>query len=318
MYRRGQGTGADKWVLVLQGGGACNTVETCEGRAELYKSSIPWQRESLDESWGLVDGILNPLKQNNPHFYNWNHVFFIYCTSDTWVGQRTDLEDSFNMQFSGHLVIEAIIDALQDEHLIGAPALSSAEEVLFGGSSAGAAGVRNNVDWVAELLHSDGIDAKFGGILDAGVGPLKNLDETYEAPRVGWFVWQPFIDADCAAAHAQTGDPWTCTSGEYLRANNFINTPLFIYHDQNDPATKSNYRGDDFQPRMQKIMGSLPNVFSPDKGIHYILTKTRFYDSSAVFPEEFIAGYENSLYLEAETSYTFSDLLWLWYSQEPD
>lgn len=316
VFRRGEGEGADKWLLILQGGGACNSLDSCSDRHPSLLSSIPWRIAPKQTISAELNGILSTSQVKNPHFYNWNQVFFFYCSSDTWKGQRLASSDPEGINWAGHFIMAAILDTLQDPAVISSPNLSAAKDILFAGSSAGAAGVINSVDWVAERLRSDGIDAEFRGILDAGVGPLDNPDETFAEPGSGWLVWQPFIDADCAAAHAAAGDPWRCTSSEYLLANNFITTPLFVYHDQNDPATKRNYLGDDFQARIQEILGALPNSFSPDIGIHFILTNTRFMEVSSIFPTEFIAGYENSLYLEEGVSYTFSDLLWLWYSHE--
>lgn len=222
VFRRGQGEGANKWVLILQGGGACGSPESCTNRSQELKSSIPWERESLDEIWGLFDGIVSTDLENNPHFYNWNHVVFIYCSSDSWLGQRTASAESGGLHFRGHFIIEAIIDALQDQDLIGSPSLSAAEDVLLAGSSAGAGGVRGNVDWVGELLQSYAIEAKFRGVLDAGVGPLTNPGETFDAPGSSRTLWQAFVDQDCVAALAEKENPGICSSAEYLLTGGYV------------------------------------------------------------------------------------------------
>ena len=60
----------------------------------------------------------------------------------------------------------------------------------------------------------------------------------------------------------------------------------------------------------------MPNAFSPNQGNHLLITVPEFYTMTVEYPAEFITGYENGLYLEEGVRYSFSDLLWLWYSQE--
>ena len=315
IFRRGEGDGANKWVLVLQGGGGCNSRATCLLRNKRLISTAPWIKKSKLELSEFMDGIFNTNPENNPHFYNWNHVFFIYCSADTWGGRLRASPETEHINWVGHYVLEAIIKTLQDQSVIGLPTLTSAEEILFAGSSAGAGGVINNVDWLAELLISDQITARFKAVLDSGVGPLSAPDETFAVPGEFWGLKHAFYDEDCIAEHTEIGDPWICINTEYILANDYISTPLFVYHDQNDATLQSGY-GAEIQTRILKIISSVPNGFSPNEGNHLLIIVPKFYSMTVEFPTEFIAGYENSLYLEAAVSYSFSDLLWLWYSQE--
>ena len=317
LFRRGDDAGTNKWVLVLQGVGACSSREACLGRDPELLSSIPWQRKSIEEVSKGPDGIFNRSQENNPHFYNWNHVFFIYCSSDVWAGRRLASPETEGINWSGHYILEAIINTIQDQSVIGAPTLSSAEDILFAGSSSGASGVRANINWLAELLRSNQIEAKFKGVLDAGVGPLSAPDEIFTDPSDSWSLYNSIINEDCIADHAESGDIGICAFTEYIIVNDYISTPLFVYHDQSDYSLMSSYGGE-IQDRIQNIITALPNAFGPNQGKHFLITKANFYRMTVKYPTEFIAGYENDLYLEEGVSYSFSDLLWLWYSQEQD
>ncbi|MCH7960794.1 MAG: hypothetical protein IIC49_00530, partial [Planctomycetes bacterium] len=131
IFRRGQGDGANKWVLALQGGGACTSVETCSQRNKRLISIITWRNKSTEELSGFMDGIFNPSEENNPHFYNWNHVFFIYCSADRWSGQRVATTNTDGLNWTGRYVSEAVINSLLDKGVIGSPTLSSAADILF-------------------------------------------------------------------------------------------------------------------------------------------------------------------------------------------
>ncbi len=317
IFRRGQGDGANKWVLALQGGGACTSVETCSQRNKRLISIITWRNKSTEELSGFMDGIFNPSEEKNPHFYNWNHVFFIYCSADRWSGQRVATTNTDGLNWTGRYVIEAVINSLLDKAVIGFPTLSSAEDILFTGSSSGAAGVVSNIDWLGDFLQSKQVNAKFKGVLDSGVGPLSPLDDTFAIPSESWSLYNSVINEACYAAHVDSGDLGKCAFTEYLIVNDYLSSPLFVYHDQSDATLIKSY-GTEVEPRIQKIISALPNAFSPNLGNHLLITVPEFYTMAVKYPSEFMAGYENGLYLEAGVDYTYSDLLWLWYSQETD
>lgn len=83
--RRGTGEGANKWVLYIPGGGWCFSTEECFQRAsiQLGSSAPQYWPESL-----TFDGILESDAMVNPDFYNWNHVYFIYCDGGSFAGNR--------------------------------------------------------------------------------------------------------------------------------------------------------------------------------------------------------------------------------------
>lgn len=99
--------------------------------------------------------------------------------------------------FNGHVIVEHLLDTLKngtsyqtpcdpdDESedpvlcTVNVPALAEADQVVFGGGSAGAGGAFNNVDFVADTLHSwnEGVDVR--GYFDSlwSPGRLAYADE---------------------------------------------------------------------------------------------------------------------------------------------
>jgi hypothetical protein len=103
-----------------------------------------------------------------------------YCTSDLWSGDAPASEATFNFSFRGSRVPVAVVQSLMQTHgLGGAPG----SRLLFGGCSAGAIGAMNNLERVAALVASKGVQT--WGFLDgAGLLDIK--------PR-GW-TWSPLLE----------------------------------------------------------------------------------------------------------------------------
>lgn len=79
--RQGYGDGAKKWILHLGGGGWCNSSSDCYNRSfTLLGSSRAWPK-----STGL-NGFLSDNSTVNPHFYNWNIVYVMYCDGASFAG----------------------------------------------------------------------------------------------------------------------------------------------------------------------------------------------------------------------------------------
>ncbi len=84
-FRPGSGSGANRWILHLMGGGWCFLgVEDCYNRSlTLYGSTKDWN------STLTLNGALSPDMTVNPSFYNWNTVFFIYCDGASFSADRS-------------------------------------------------------------------------------------------------------------------------------------------------------------------------------------------------------------------------------------
>lgn len=287
-YRRGTGEGARKWVVWFKGGSQCFTPDSCKDRERGLMSSNPWSRSELGRGSNeddAADGILNNDRTKNPDFYNWNHVYLVYCTSDHWMGTRGASAETQGLYFRGHYVTNAMIDALQDENIIGTPTMKNATHILLTGSSAGGAGLRNNVDRLAKQLNW----ADVRSVSDAAASVLDNTpfaERRDQAQSVMWQVWQPQPDESCALANPSR--PWDCIEGSYLIRNNHIQTPMFVYNDLLDSRTlhdlELNLRDSKDHPAIETIavqthamLKNRDGAFGPAANYHVILNTDRFY-----------------------------------------
>ncbi|MDL1898914.1 hypothetical protein FBQ82_21950 [Anaerolineae bacterium CFX7] len=286
--QRGKDDGADKWVLYFKGGGACSSKTACEQRERGLTSATPWLARNpglrgADEEG--IDGILSDNPAHNPDFYNWNHVFMVYCSSDLWAGTRAASDESFGWYCAGHYIADAFMDALADEAIVGAQNLAQAKQILVTGSSAGGFGVHNNIDRMAERFH----DADVRAVSDAAVANFASVATTGElggGRQEQWNLWQPRYDESCMTANADA--PWICRDGDFLASQNHITTPMFIHADQLDPvlagAMGLDPRKRDDRARMlenaaglRALLQNEPAAFSPFNGKHVGLTNERFY-----------------------------------------
>lgn len=98
-----------------------------------------------------IGGILSPLATENPYWYNANHVFVPYCSSDSWSGRRTKPESRDSFRFMGSLIVRQVIADLIPLGL-GNP---QGTDLLMAGSSAGGLGVMLNLDKVRAFLQDE-------------------------------------------------------------------------------------------------------------------------------------------------------------------
>lgn len=109
-----------------------------------------------------MGGILSPSSSSNPHWWDANHVFIPYCSSDIWSG---DASPQNEMAFLGSRIIDEVIKELLRTPLYR---FHQARFVLLAGSSAGAAGVMINLDRVARMIADSGSLADVRGLADSG------------------------------------------------------------------------------------------------------------------------------------------------------
>lgn len=98
-----------------------------------------------------VGGILSPLASENPYWYNANHVFVPYCSSDSWSGSRSKPETRDGFRFMGSLIVQQVMADLIPLGL-GHP---QGADLLMAGSSAGGLGVMLNLDRVRTFLQDE-------------------------------------------------------------------------------------------------------------------------------------------------------------------
>lgn len=158
-----------------------------------------------------VRGILSPKMEENPFWWNCNHVFVPYCTSDSWTGSKPASPKQM-FSFMGSFVIRQVIKDLVP---LG---LENSTELLLTGSSAGGTGVMLNLDFIKELLH-DELNLKqihIKGVTDSGWF----LDRTPYAPtnkpavdaiKKGIELWRGKVPRVCRERYLN--EPWRCYFG---------------------------------------------------------------------------------------------------------
>lgn len=98
-----------------------------------------------------IGGILSPLATENPYWYNANHVFVPYCSSDSWSGSRAKPESRDSFRFMGSLIVRQVMADLIPLGL-GNP---QGADLVMAGSSAGGLGVMLNLDKVRTFLQDE-------------------------------------------------------------------------------------------------------------------------------------------------------------------
>jgi hypothetical protein len=188
-----------KWLIFLDGGGACRDADSCllerwcSGGGQIFDRA--GKMSSLDAPPAIHgNGIWNlaPGGGLTNHFQDYNHVLVHYCSSDNWVGsaKHTGLNTStgigYDIQFQGEAIVEAVLATLAngpiaaDPQAVAAfygttiPNLQGAREVGLGGESAGGGGLRHHLDKInfdrLRLMIADP-NVVIWAVVDAGTEP---------------------------------------------------------------------------------------------------------------------------------------------------
>ncbi|KAK6290450.1 hypothetical protein POUND7_001991 [Theobroma cacao] len=154
-FQKGFGSGSNSWVLHIEGGGWCNSIESCNYRKRTALGSSNYMDQLVQFS-----GILSRHPSQNPDFYNWNKVKIRYCDGASLAGHpESEFKNGTKLFFRGQLIWEAFTDELLS---LG---LSNAKQALLSGCSAGG---------LATLIHCDDFrdhlpkDATVKCLADAG------------------------------------------------------------------------------------------------------------------------------------------------------
>uniref|UniRef100_A0A3B5LS22 Notum, palmitoleoyl-protein carboxylesterase a n=1 Tax=Xiphophorus couchianus TaxID=32473 RepID=A0A3B5LS22_9TELE len=194
-YYLKESRGSRRWLIFLEGGWYCFNKENCDSRYETmrrFMSSSKWPQTKRGT------GILSPLPEENPHWWNANMVFIPYCSSDVWSGvtAKTDFAVCF----------------------------------------AGGTGVLLNVDRVAELLEGMGYAgiqvrglSDSGWFLDNKQYHCTDCVDTIgctptETIKRGIKYWGSVVPDRCRQSHE--GEEWNCFFG--YRVFPSIKSPVFV------------------------------------------------------------------------------------------
>ncbi|KAL8159125.1 hypothetical protein V2J09_000662 [Rumex salicifolius] len=129
----GSGSGANSWVIQLEGGGWCNNIRTCVFRKTTRRGSSKFMEKVIP-----FTGILSNKAEENPDFYNWNRVKLRYCDGASFSGEGQD--EAHNMYFRGQRIWETAMEELMEK------GMQNASQALLSGCSAGG---------LASILHCD-------------------------------------------------------------------------------------------------------------------------------------------------------------------
>ncbi|KAM0856914.1 hypothetical protein ACQ4PT_048821 [Festuca glaucescens] len=222
--QRGSGSGSRSWLIHLEGGAWCSTVERCSD----HRMTVLGSSDFMKPMQFAGSGILDSDQHLNPDFYNWNKVYVRYCDGASFSGDaKGRAQDGSIIHFRGLRIYEAVIDELMEKGLV------NATQALLMGCSAGG---------LATLLHCDNFSARFpkeasvkcladaGFFLDAkdisGERSFRsNFDGVVQLQNVRKVLYE-----DCLA----NKEPTECFyPAEFIKS---IHTPLFILNSAYDPS----------------------------------------------------------------------------------
>ncbi|KAJ7380375.1 hypothetical protein OS493_008827 [Desmophyllum pertusum] len=161
-----------KWIVFFESGGFCGSFEDCNKRY-INKNSTVLMTSTMLPAKVTGRDLLSASKSENPTFSEHVHVLVPYCSSDLWLGSKSNPKEPFhfvndssvdNFSFRGQTIFRSVfLDLLQRYNL------SNAEEIVISGSSAGGIGVLNHADWVLNhIIKSRGLNTKLFSIVDSG------------------------------------------------------------------------------------------------------------------------------------------------------
>ncbi|XP_026444716.1 pectin acetylesterase 5-like isoform X2 [Papaver somniferum] len=104
---KGFDSGSQNWLLFIEGGGWCDTLESCASRAETSLGSSKFMDLKVS-----FNGILSNNKSQNPDFFNWNKVMMRYCDGASFAGNQSESESSTGLFFRGQLIWDAVMEEL--------------------------------------------------------------------------------------------------------------------------------------------------------------------------------------------------------------
>lgn len=210
-------TESHKWLIFFDGGGGCRDADSCLldrwcGGNAFYeragKMSSLLAPGAIREPGGIFHISTPPIVPN--HFADYNQVFVLYCSSDTWIGSAQHLGITtssgvgYDIGFFGEAIVNAVFDTLlagptpadprPSELYYGTPLpdLDDADEIVIGGESAGGVGVRHHID----RLREDVLEPRIAGVV------VKALIDAAASPG----MWDPSIDWSDPASPADFRD----------------------------------------------------------------------------------------------------------------
>ncbi|KAJ6897795.1 pectin acetylesterase 10-like [Populus alba x Populus x berolinensis] len=130
---RGYGSGANSWLVQLEGGGWCNSIRKCVFSKKTRHGSSHYMEKQIP-----FEGILSNKAEENPDFYNWNRVKVRYCDGGSFSGDSQN--EAAQLYFRGQRIWSVVMEDLMSK------GMRYANQALLSGCSAGG---------LAAILHCD-------------------------------------------------------------------------------------------------------------------------------------------------------------------
>ncbi|XP_019181550.1 PREDICTED: pectin acetylesterase 7-like [Ipomoea nil] len=197
-FIKGAPEGQDNWLIYMEGGGWCQSIEECKSRTFDHKGSSKHMMKNdffKGDNDFMFGGMLNKNSKINPtEFRKWNIIIMRYCDGSSFTG---DVEQPVNnLYFRGKRIFEAITNELLSK------GLKDAKQVFLTGGSAGEVFVALHCDRFHKLLSNT---TKFKCLTDGGYFIHAKKDPKQAQGFVSMFK-------DVVSLHNSTGMlPQTCT-----------------------------------------------------------------------------------------------------------
>ncbi len=220
-----------RWVFSLEGGGECVDKASCEGRALSQLGSSKKYGETMD-----LGQLQSGEPYHNPDLCTYNQVFVKYCSGDLHLGKQSAPATIENLQFSGHRIIEAVLQTLNGSSY----GLGDAELVVWSGDSAGGIGSVANLDFVADALpRARVVGAPIGGFYFSNnityngtdPPPASFIPWDYKSLKGYFTFWDAFVPERCVAS-GRAATPWQCMFAN--ASYDTLESELFVIEGQTD------------------------------------------------------------------------------------
>ena len=306
-FKRGNGSGINKWMFNWQGAGFCGTdginiLDSCLDRSTgIFGSSSSYGENGSTTTSTEVWGFFSSIQDFNPVFYNWNKIFIISCDGANHQGSLKDpiVYNGTNLWFRGFNNTMGAIEYIRTHYN-----LFEAEEIMLsGGSSGGLA----SYAWMSYLQHYFPDTTKLFGLPDAGFF-VDTYDEQAYCHLFRYMIQQmaQLVDSkNCPlyqyCKYFGMDEIWKCLIPEYFYGD--IRFPVFISNSQIDYVQLTNLNG------IECIMiGTPTSCHSKDKRK---ITKIREYFLDKIFQIK-LDKPQWGFFLRTCIEHTYSTT-WAWY-----
>lgn len=169
VYWMTEGSETKNFAIYMPGGASCQDEDTCADRNETRHEDMegPTEEELEEGKYGrgiTQIGFFHSEYANS--FADYNLVELHYCSSDSYIGRR-DKNDPANLapewHFGGDAQLWGMFQGLLDNH-----GLAAAENIFITSSSAGAAGIFQQMDRMIAFLKVEAPNANVKFAYDNG------------------------------------------------------------------------------------------------------------------------------------------------------